>query len=80
MPIERFKGFAEAREALWLRPGDPRIAEKMRKLWAFSSQLAPWPHPRGLWKFRSQEEANEHREAWIDERVRLVREGRAQQS
>jgi hypothetical protein len=77
MPIQRFRDLDAAREALWLVPGDPRLCAKIRHVWSFAQRLAKYPPPRGLWRFRSIEEANAHREAWVTERIqRLAAERR----
>jgi len=71
-PIQRFRDFEAAREALWLAPDDPRLFEKISHVWEFGRQLAKYPLPRGLWFLRSMEEANAQREAWTAERVRRL--------
>lgn len=75
-PIERFSDFESAREALWLPPGDPRLVAKLRHVWEFGRRLAKYPPPRGIWRFRTIEEANAHREAWTAERVRRLHDER----
>lgn len=64
MPIQRFRTQEEARQALWLPSGDPRIGPRLRQLWAFARRLLPpgRKFPRGVQKFRSIEEANRERE------------------
>ena len=76
-PFERFKDFDRARDALWLAPGDPRLLTKIRQVWDFGRRLAKYPPPRGLWLFRSIEDAAAHREAWTAERVQRLREERS---
>lgn len=76
MPIQRFRSFDEARRALWVDRDSPELARRIRSLWAFASRLAPVQHPRGLWKFRTIEEANRHREEVVRRRVELLREAR----
>lgn len=73
MTLQRFRDFEEARRALWLEPGDPRLAARIRSLWAFASRLTPGAAPRGLRRFRAIEEANLEREAWIVARARALR-------
>ena len=78
MPVYRFKTFEEARRAQWREPGDPEIVEILRVLWAFSDSLAgDFTPPRGVFKFRTIEEANQHRQAWEQERVERLRQQRA---
>lgn len=74
MPVYRYKSHEDARRAQWRKPGDPQIGPTLRALLSLSSALtdglAP---PRGLFKFRSIEEANAHRDAWERERIRQIR-------
>jgi hypothetical protein len=77
MGWQRFRDFEQAREALWIEPGDPRLIARIRSLWEFSSRLLGGRSaPRGLRRFRSIEEANEDRERWIAERARALRAAR----
>jgi hypothetical protein len=76
MPVQRFRDFEEARRALWSERGDPKLSARIRSLWAFARRLAPGAAPRGLRRFRTLEEANRHREEWIERRVRALSEAR----
>lgn len=76
MTIQRFRDFEEARQALWIPPGDPRLVERIRSCWEFASRLAPGAAPRGLRRFRTIEEANLDREEWTMRRARELREAR----
>lgn len=76
MTIQRFRDFEEARQALWVPPGDPRLAERIRNCWEFARRLAPGAAPRGLRRFRTIEEANLDREAWTNQRARELRDAR----
>ena len=76
MPIQRFHSFDDARRALWVERDHPELGPRIRRLWAFASRLAPAEHARGVWKFRTIEEANLHREGRVRQRVRLLRETR----
>lgn len=68
MTLQRFRDFDEARRALWTQSGDKQLARRIRNLWAFSLRLARREIPRGVRKFRSIEEANQEREAWVRRR------------
>jgi hypothetical protein len=58
MGIERFRTFEEARRALWLEPGDPRLLDRLKRL----GELARTPpRPRGVFRFRTIEEAKRQR-------------------
>lgn len=58
MPVW-FRTGEEARRALWLDSGDPRLPDILRRLHAFTRRLAPNRPipPRGVRRFRSIEEA-----------------------
>ena len=74
MGWQRFRDFEQAREALWIPPGDPRLVQRIQSLWEFSSRLLGGRSgPRGLRRFRTIEEANEDREQWVAERARALR-------
>jgi hypothetical protein len=64
MPVQKFRSFEEAREALWGDPRDPEYFRRLAWLWAFSDWLAPKRFPHGVYRFKSIEEANLQREAW----------------
>ncbi len=73
MPLQRFRSHEEARRALWMDATDPALPGRIRRLWERSRRLAPLEIPRGLRKFRSIEEANAEREAWVRRRVERIR-------
>lgn len=74
MPVFRFKTHEDAQRTLWHRPGDPLIGPTLRALWSLSSALAgDCVPPRGVFKFRSIEEANSHRRSWELERIERLR-------
>jgi hypothetical protein len=78
MSIQRFDRTEDAREALWLRSGDPRLVPRIRSLWAFASRLAPGSAPRGVRKFRSPEEAERDRDEWVARRALALRAARCE--
>jgi hypothetical protein len=54
VPVRRFRTFDEARDALWLPSGDPRILPRLQRL----AQLArPTTVRRGVTRFRTIAEA-----------------------
>jgi hypothetical protein len=62
MPVQKFKTFEEAEIALWnFKPDDAYLA-RVAELWDFADKLNPISYPRGLFKFKTIEEANKHRE------------------
>jgi hypothetical protein len=58
MGVQKFRTFEEARRALWLPAGDPRIFERMRRLSELhrGSRVA-----HGVSRFRTIEEAKARR-------------------
>jgi hypothetical protein len=76
MGLQRFRSFEDARRALWVQPGDPQLATRIRRLWAFSARLAPGAAPRGLRLFRTLEEAQAERADWELERTQRLRRER----
>ena len=62
MPVYKYKTFEEAERALWNFHPDAAYYERVRELWKFADQLMPIKYPRGIFKFRTFEEANRHRE------------------
>lgn len=76
MGLQRFRDFEEARRALWSGREDPGLASRIRSLWAFARRLAPGAAPRGIRRFRTLEDANRHRDEWVEERVRVLGEAR----
>lgn len=57
----------------WYASFDPRSAKAFIDLCATGFALAgSYVPPRGVFKFRSIEEANAHREAWERQRIALI--------
>jgi len=64
MPVQKFRSFDEAREALWGDPGDPAHLRRVAWLWAFADRLYPRRFPHGVYRYTSIEEADLQRQAW----------------
>lgn len=62
MPVQKFRSFEEAKEALWGRLGDPEHLRHVAWLWAFSQRIRPSRPRPGVKRFRSVAEANQHDE------------------
>ncbi|MFQ5640825.1 MAG: hypothetical protein ACE5IR_22835 [bacterium] len=64
MPVYKYKNFEEAEEHLkQLQSNDP--LERLSKLEAIMTALKPRRKiQRGIFKFKTHEEANKHRERW----------------
>ena len=62
MPIYKYKTFEAAERALWNFHPDAAYYKKVAELWRFAHKLRPMKYPRGVFKFRTMEEANRHRD------------------
>jgi hypothetical protein len=62
MPVQKFKTFEEAEKALWNFHPDEAYYARVAELWDFANKLNPISYPKGIFKFRTIEEANKHRE------------------
>ena len=59
MPVTKFKTFDDARRALWLDSGDPKILEHMKRLSELARPRPPRPH--GVFRYKTIEEAKADR-------------------
>jgi hypothetical protein len=60
MPVQKFRTFEEARQALWTAAGDPTIPARLRRL----AELArSRPARRGVFRYRTIEEAKQGKHA-----------------
>jgi hypothetical protein len=64
MPVQKFRSFDEAREALWGDSGDPAYFRRIAWLWAFADRLYPRRYPAGVHRFTSIDEADLQRQSW----------------
>ncbi len=62
MPVYKYKTFEQAERALWNFHPDAAYNKKVAELWRFANKLRPITYPRGVFKFRTIEEANRHRD------------------
>lgn len=54
------------------------LPRRVAVLWALSARISPRSYPRGVFKFRSIEEARQARERVVTENVRRLRQEREQ--
>lgn len=79
MPVKKYHSLEAMRDDLTRHPAETRLADRIDALWRRAWALAPRKYPRGVFKFRSIEEAQAHREKVTKENVdRLRRERRSQ--
>lgn len=64
MPVYKYKTFEDAEKALWNFSPDEAYFKKVAELWEFANKLSSFRYPKGVFKFRTIEEANKHREEW----------------
>lgn len=73
MPVQKFKRFEDAERALWNFKPDAQYYRKISEWFTFASKLRPPGHPRGVFKFRTPEEANRFKMKWIIENAKESR-------
>ncbi len=79
MPVQKFRGVEEMPPVPWCDSLDERCLRRIAKLWSRSSAFSSMVYPRGVFKFRSIEEAQQARERVSQENVdRHLRERVAQ--
>jgi len=79
MPVKKFRSVEEMPPVDWCETVDEECFRRIARLWARSSAFSARVYPRGVFKFRSLEEAQEARERVTQENVaRLRREREAQ--
>lgn len=80
MPVYKYKTFEEAERALWNFHPDAAYLKHVAALWAFANKINPIHYPRGIFKFKTIEEANGHREQVELEHAKHLRQSRTQGS
>jgi hypothetical protein len=78
--IHKFRTFEEADEALYCFEPDYKYFERVARLWAFVDSVCPRKYSRGIFRYRSIEEANDQTEEWLQANAELVRRNRAKKS
>lgn len=69
MPIKKYKTFAEAEMDLWeLNPGY-EYYQRVATLWRAAFRLNPPYCPRGIFRYRTLEEAQEAKWQWMRRKV-----------
>lgn len=64
MPVYKYKSFEEAERALWSFYPNEFYFHRVAELWEFANTLSPITYPKGVFKYRSIEEANRQRYEW----------------
>ena len=76
MPIRKFRTIEEMNAAdteLWCAEPDAAYYQRVRKLWETSAKLNPRTFPKGVFKFRTQEEAQAQRDRLLAEHIQQTR-------
>ena len=76
MPIQKFRNLDDMRKALWCETVDEDCLRRIAALWSRAARLAPRKYPRGVFKFRSIEEAQAAREQVTAENIQRLRQER----
>jgi len=61
VPVKKFETFEDAKKALWHFHPDKGYLEELASLWRFADKLSSIKYPKGVFKFKTIEEANKHR-------------------
>ena len=66
MPVYKYRTLEEAEEALYQLSRDEGYWKRLRRLWELALRLRPVTCPRGVFRFRTLEEAQEWRRITTD--------------
>ena len=70
MPVYKYKTLEDAEKALWNFEPDESYYERVAKLFEFSQKLNPIRFPKGVFKYKTLEEANRQRDQWVLEHIK----------
>jgi hypothetical protein len=80
MPVQKYRSAAEMPPLERCDPQSEDFLRRVAKLWARSSAFSQRVYPRGVFKFRSLEEAQKAREQVTQENIDRLRKQRAGQT
>ena len=70
MPIEKFRSFAEAEEALWCKLPDAAYYQRLRRFWRGVAKLSSQRlYPHGITRYKSASEAASKMDEWLFSQV-----------
>jgi hypothetical protein len=78
MPVKKYRSVAEMPRVPDCEPLSQECIARITRLWARASAMSPRIYPRGVFKFRSIEEAQAARERVTEENVRRLEQERQQ--
>ena len=73
MPVEKYRSVEDMPSIEWCQNLDEDFFRRVARLWSRSSALSARIYPRGVFKFRSIEEAQEARERVTRENIERLR-------
>jgi hypothetical protein len=62
MPVQKFKTFEDAEKAVVINEPNEAYFKRVAQLFRFANKLNPIKWPRGIFKFKTIEDANQYRE------------------
>jgi hypothetical protein len=80
MPVEKYRRVEDMPRVDWCETVDEEFFQRVARLWSRSSALSAKIYPRGVFKFRSIEEAQEARERVTRENIERLQRERADRS
>jgi hypothetical protein len=80
MPVQKFRSVEDMPPVPWCDPQSEDCLRRIAKLWARSSAFSARVYPRGVFKFRSIEEAQAARERVTQENIDRLQRERADRS
>jgi hypothetical protein len=81
MPVQKFRRVEDMPPVPWCESLDEECLRRIAKLWSRASAFSAMVYPRGVFKFKSLEEAQQARERVTQENVdRLAKERAGQKA
>jgi hypothetical protein len=80
MPVQKFRSIEDMPPVYWCNSGKEECLRRIAKLWARSSAFSARIYPRGVFKFRSIEEAQAARKCVTQENIDRLQRERAERS
>ena len=65
MSLQKFKSFEDAERALWCFTPDEKYFKQLKELFNLANRLCPPNFPRGVFKYRTLEDASKDKEKWL---------------
>ena len=64
MPVYKFRTFDEAKKSQWVFNTDDSYFNKVKELFEIAHHLNPIKYPKGIFYYKTLEQANEQRFYW----------------